>query len=116
MLAEHTVFAVHRDKVMRFCQRKHHLQFFLTGMAGDMQRCVAIINDLCPLLEQLVYDAADRDLIARDCRGGDNNAVARVDRDLLVFGKCHAVQRGHRLALAAGTDDNRLTARQTADL
>ena len=116
MLAEHTVFAVHRDEVVRLCQCKHHLQFFLTGVTGNVQRRVAVINDLCPLLEQLVYDAADRDLIAWDGRGGDNNAVARVDRDLLVLGKCHAMQCGHRLALAAGTDDNRLTARQAADL
>ena len=101
---------------MRLRQCEHHLQLFLTGVAGNVQRCVAVIDDLCALLEQLVYDAADRDLIAWDGRGGDNDAVARVDCNLLVLGKCHAVQCGHRLALAAGTDDNRLTARKAADL
>ena len=55
-------------------------------------------------------------VIHMDVRGSHLTGTLSIDRDLLVLGKCHAVQRGHRLALAAGTDDNRLAARQTADL
>ena len=116
VFAEHAVLTVHRDEVVRLCQCEHHLQLLLTRMAGDVQRCVAVIDDLRALLEQLVDDAADRDLVARNGRGRDDDTVACVYRDLLVLGERHAVQCRHRLALTAGADDDGLAARQTADL
>ena len=116
MLAQHPILAVHGDKVTRLRQREHHLQLLLAGMTGDVQRRVAVIDDLRALLKQLVNDAADRDLVARNGRGRDDDAVAGVDRDLFVLGKRHTVQRRHRLTLAAGADDNGLAARQAADL
>ena len=116
VLAEHAVLAVHRNEVVWLCQREHHLQLLLARMAGDVQRCVAVIDDLRALLEQLIDDAADCDLVARNGRSRDDNAVTGVDCDLLVLRKCHAMQCGHGLALAACTDNDGLAARQTADL
>ena len=116
MLAEHAVLAVHGDEVVRLRQREHHLQLLLARVAGDVQRRVAVVDDLRALLEQLVNDAADRDLIARNGRGRDDDAVAGVDRDLLVLRKCHTVQCRHGFALTAGADNDGLAARQAADL
>ena len=81
-----------------------------------MQIGVAVVYDLRALVEQLVNDAADHRFVAGDGRGGDYYAVSCIDLYLLMLGECHAVERGHRLALAAGGDNDCLFARQRVHL
>ena len=89
---------------------------FLTGVAGNVQVRMAVIDDLRALVEERVDHAADRSFVAGDGRGRDDHAVAGTDRDLLVLGKSHAVESGHALALAAGRDDDDLILGQLVDL
>ena len=81
-----------------------------------MQIGIPVVYDLCALVEQLVNDAAYHCLVAGNGRGGDYHAVPRVDLYLLMLGEGHAVERGHRLALTAGGDNDRLFVRQGVDL
>ena len=63
-------------------------------------------------MEQLIDNTAYHILIAGNSGCGDDNTVARIDIYLLMLGKGHAVERGHRLTLTAGGYDDGLIARQ----
>ena len=100
------------DEELRLRECEHHLLLFLAGVAGDVQIGVPVVYDLRALVEQLIDNAAYHILIAGNSGCGDDNTVARIDIYLLMLGKSHAVERGHRLALTAGGYDDGLIARQ----
>ena len=116
VLDKHSILAVDRDKIFRPCQRQDHLVLLLAGVARNMQIRMPVIDDLCPLVEQLVDHTADRRLVPRNCGCRDDHAVSGHDIDLLMLGKSHTIERGHALALAAGRDDHDLVFRQLVDM
>ena len=116
MLHEHAVLAVYGNEVLRLAQTEHQLKVLLAGMAGNMDGCGAVIDDLCALLVQLVDHVVDGLLVARDGGRRDEDAVAGIDLHLLVAAVRHTVQRGHGLTLRAGGYDDQLAARVAPDL
>ena len=50
------------------------------GMAGDVDRRLAVGDHLDAALGQLVLDAADRDLVAGDLLGREDDEIARIER------------------------------------
>ena len=85
-------------------------------MTGNVKRCVAVINDLGALVEQLVDDLADHVFIARNCGCGYYDPVAGGNVYLPVLRKRHAIQSGHSLALRAGRNYYDLILGQLIDL
>ena len=85
-------------------------------MAGNMDGCRTVVNDLSALLVQLVDHVVDRLLVARDSGRCDQDTVAGIDLHLLVAAVRHTVQRGHGLTLRAGGYDDQLAARVALDL
>ena len=77
-----------------------------------MKLGIAVINDLCALVEQLINDLADHIFVTGDRRSRDYDSVARLNIDLTVLGECHAVKRRHGFTLAAGGNDDHLFLRQ----
>lgn len=101
MQLEHALLAVHGDEILGLCQRVDDLELLLARMARNVQHVRAVVDDLNALAEELVDDTRDGVLVAGDGARRDDDAVAGADLDLLVLGKCHAVQGGHLLALRA---------------
>lgn len=62
------------------------------------------IDDVGPLLAELVDDVGDRPLVAGNRGGADDDHVPPAD-DQLVGGGGHAGQAAHGSSLAAGGDD-----------
>ena len=97
-------FTVYRDRVLGLYQVIDQLDIFLAGVAG---RVDVLGDDIRPFQHQLVDDACDRLLVARDGAGRENDRVIGADRDLAVHAVSHAAQGRHALALAAGRDYDR---------
>ena len=91
------------------------LQFFLAGVAGNMQAFALFINNFRTLAIQLVNDPGHRLLIAGNGRGGDNDPVTTHNIDLLVGRESHTVQGRHILTLGTGGHNNDLILRQALD-
>ena len=92
MRLQMALLAVERNEEARMQQRMHDLEFFLAGMAGDMQALELIVDNVCSLAVELVDDLADGLFVAGDSRGRDDHAVARLNFHLSVPGEGHAVQ------------------------
>ena len=116
MLHEHAVLAVYGNEVLRLAQTEHQLKILLAGMAGNMDGCRTVVNDLSALLVQLVDHVVDRLLVAWDSRRCDQDTIAGIDLHLLVAAVRHTVQRGHGLTLRASGYDDQLAARVALDL
>ncbi|MPM10774.1 hypothetical protein SDC9_57109 [bioreactor metagenome] len=97
------VLAVHRDEELGFRQFHHQAQFLAAGVTGNMHVRHAVVNNLRAFLVELVDDAGNANLVARNGRGGDDDRVALTDIEAVRRG-CHAEQPAHGLALAAGSD------------
>ena len=116
MFLKMLLLTVDRYEVLRFDETEHHFEFFLIGMARDMDLVHALVDHFGPQFHQLVDDTADHFLVAGDGRGGDDDVVVRCDLDFPVVGERHAGQSRHRLALAAGGDEHQLIVRIPGDL
>ena len=81
-----------RHEKSRLRKSEHHLQFLLAGVTGNVQLLKAVINDLRTLHKQLVYDLTDSSFVAGYGGGGDYHSVARVDLNLAMPRKRHAVK------------------------
>ena len=95
---------VHRHEIGGLCQRLHELQLLLAGMPRDMNLHNRIMQHLHIHAGKLVDDAPYQLFVARNGAGREHHEVIRVERDLRVVAVGHAVERGHRLPLAAGGD------------
>ena len=110
------VFAVNGHEIFRLCQRMHELKLLLTCVTGDVYLEHRIAPYGNAVAEQLVDDAVDHLFIAGDGACADNDEVAFAERDLAVIAECHAVERAHRLTLAAGGDNGHLLRRIFLDI
>ena len=81
------VFAMDRYKELRLCQRKHHFKLVLAGMTRNVHLVHSLVYDLCTLLHQLVYELADKLLVARYRSSRNNDKVARCYRYLSVISR-----------------------------
>src|SRR5437879_7218712 len=114
MADEMAVLAVHRHEVARADQVHHELQLFLRGVPGDVDgRSPAVVHDGAPPVE-MVHQARDGALVARDDARGEDHHVARVERHRLVRVQGDADERRGGLGLAARGDEHDLIAREVA--
>ncbi len=104
--------AMHGDGDRRAHPLIHLDQLVARRMAGDVDEMVAFGDHLDAHHGELVLQAADRDLVAGDdARGKDHHVVlGQFDIGMVVAGDPR--QRGARLALAPGADDQDLVAGQ----
>ena len=87
-------------------------------VAGDVDRMVAArCRRRTPRVGELVLQVADRELVAGDHARGEDHGVARAPaRRRGCSPSAMRGQRGARLALAAGAEEQHLVARQVAGL
>ena len=90
IFAQVLIFAVHRQDEFGLGQRHHQLLLVLAGVAGDVHVVHLLINDLRAQLHQLVDDAVDKLLVARDGARRDDDKVVWRDLDLTVLAHRHA--------------------------
>ncbi len=81
------------------------LQFLLAGVARHMEGELPLVEHVRPLAVELIDDAANGVLVARNGGGRDDDPVAGADIHLAVGVEGHAGQGGHGLPLTAGGDD-----------
>ena len=105
MLPQHTILTMDRNEVLGLHQGVHQLQFFLTGVTGNVHLCQCLIHHLCAAAVQLVDYPGNELFIARNRRCGNQHHVTLANLQLPVLGIGHAGQTCHRLALAAGGHD-----------
>ena len=99
---------MHRHKKFGLCQGEQQFGLILAGVAGNVYVVHPFVNNVSAQLHQLVYHLADALFIAGNGGGGDNDAVVGPDFDVAVAADAHAGQGAHRLALAAGRDEDDL--------
>ena len=99
--------AMDRDDDLRPDPVVHRRQLGPAGMAGDVDRRLAVGDHVDALAGQLVLDAADRDLVAGDLLGREDDEIAAVELQLVLL-EGDPGERGARLALPAGGDDHDL--------
>ena len=107
-------FAVDRHQVLRLADVVEVQQLAGRGVAGDVHLGVALVDDVGAPAGQAVDHAVDRVLVARDEGRGQDHRVALDDADLVVA-VGHPGQRGHRLALGAGADQDDLVVREVVE-
>ena len=89
----------------------HRTEFFTPGVAGNVDQRAAGVDDFGPGPEELVDDPIDRCFVAGDRRGRDDDRVAGSDRNFAVVAVGDPAEHRHRLALAAGDDEDDLVVR-----
>jgi hypothetical protein len=70
VLGELPVLAVHRDEVARLDEGEHQLQLLLAAVPGDVHVLDPLVDHLGAASREVVDDAADRFLVARNRSGG----------------------------------------------
>src|SRR5262249_15835705 len=101
----------HRDQNLGPQPAVKRLQLWPAGMSRNMDRTLAIGNDLDIAVGQTVLDAADGKLVAGYLTAREKHDIASLERDRMgALG--NAQKRGARLALATGGDDQYFAARQ----
>ena len=103
MLYQMFVFAVHRNKELRFCQCMNQLQFFLAGMTRNVN---IFINHFCTGTHQFIDYTGNMLFIARNRVCRDDDEIIRCDNHFFMAVHCHTSQSGHRFALAARGNQN----------
>src|SRR5208283_2498505 len=87
-----------------------------SGMARAVHVAIVIGHDLCPEVAELVDEALDLALIARDSPRGEDDAIASGDLDRRMIARGCAGQRRARLALAPRRENDRAVARQRREM
>jgi len=108
MFDEMAQFAVDGNEVPGFGQLKEELQFFLGGMAGDVDVGHFLVDHFGPQAIEVVDDGADGPLVAGNELGGKDDQIAFFDADLFVGVQGDAGQGAHGFPLGAGGDDDDL--------
>ncbi len=88
----------------------------MAGVSRDVHLVHLLVDHLGAQLHQLVDHAVDQLLIAGNRGCGDDDEIVRGDGHLAVVAHRHAGERGHRLALAAGGDNDQLVGAVAVDL
>ncbi len=110
------VLAVHGHEVPRVGELQHALQILLARVAGDVDERVVIVEHLGAETIERVDHAADRALVAGNDARGDDDEIATRHLHVLVLAGGHERERGVRLALAAGRQNDLLRRRQRHQL
>ena len=100
--------AVYGNEEFRTHQIVHKLNFFLAGVTGNVYAVALFVNNLRTQLIQMVDSTGNQLFIARNRRSGNNYRIARHNVHLFMVAHSHAGQGAHRLALAAGGNNNDL--------
>ena len=77
---------------------------------------IALMHDARTESHELIDDAIDGVLIARDQGGREDHGVAGLQHDAAVLAVSHARQRRHGLALGSGSHQDALVRRQGGDV
>ena len=109
---EHPVLAVDRHHRPRAQQRQHRAQLLGAGVARDVHGGDLLVQHLGADAREPVDRVVHAQLVPRHGLGGDDHRVATFDRDVRVVVVGDPRQRRHRLALAAGAEDQHLVGRQ----
>ena len=100
--------AVDRHEIGRVRHGQHELELLLAAMTRNVHESIGLVVDLATDLRKRVDDALDGLLVAGNGSGGDDHRVVCGDGKRLVLAIGHTRERGKRLALAAGAQDNDL--------
>ena len=111
LLAHVARLAVDRDEDLRPHPAVHRGELGPPGMARDVDVRLALGDDQHAEVAQRVHDPADGDLVAGDLLRREDHRVA-LDQLELVIAERDPAERGARLALPAGGDDQHFAARQ----
>jgi hypothetical protein len=111
-----TVLAVHRDEVARTHELMEGAQLALAGVARSVDRLVARVDDLGARSVQVVDDAPDRPLVARNRMRAQYDGVVGAHLEVARVAARQLRQRGQRLALAAGADHADLARGEAVDV
>ena len=106
------VFAMDRKDILRLGQRHHQLLLILARMARNMDLVHLFIDDLCSQTHQLIDNTVDKFFVAGNRPSRDNDKVVWGHLDLAVLAHRHPAERGQRLTLAAGGNQDNLIERQ----
>ena len=79
MKHEVTVFTVDRHKKIWTDQSMHHLDFFLTGVTGNVNAPLPSIDDLRSELIEVVYGVPHAALISWNRSSGNDDRIAGHD-------------------------------------
>src|SRR5574338_415311 len=97
--------AVHRDRHARANEAVHAGELILGGMAGNVNKPVALPEDADAAANELIAQAGDRQLVAGNDARREDDRIALVQTQLRVIVGRQPGERRSRLALAAGADD-----------
>ena len=114
--ADPPVVAVERHHVARLREVEHQLDLLRVAVAGGVDRRVGGRDHLAADVVEAVDRLVDRALVAGDRRRREDDGVAVVELDLRVVAVGHPPQRGQRLALRAGRDDDHAVVGEVVDL
>src|SRR5438552_11068920 len=97
------VLAVDGNEIARFDQVDDELQFFLAGMAADVDRRVrsVVVNHVGFAAKEVIDHAIDGLLVAGDDARREHDRVALLDFRVLVIVDRGAREGGHRFALGS---------------
>ena len=109
---EHAVLAVDRHDGSRPHEREERAQLLGARVPRDVHRRDLLVEDLGAVLREPVDRVVDAELVPRDRLRRDDHRVTPLDRDVRVVAVGDARQRGHRLALATGAEDEDAVGRQ----
>ena len=116
MRGEHPELAVHRHHRLRAHEADDRAQLLRLAVAGDVHGRVVLVQHLGAHLREPVDRVVDAQLVAGDRLRGDDHRVAGLDLDGGMVVVRDPRHRRHRLALAAGAEDQLLAARQLGEL
>ena len=109
-------FAVHRHDDLGAQQAVHAPQLIAPRMPGDVHQRFVVGEDIAAGAREVVLDAPDRLLVARNGARGKDHDVALVERDLRMLLFRDARERRTLLALAAGAQEDDVAPRQRLEL
>ena len=107
-------FTVHRSEIERFGERDHRLQLVLVAVAARVDGGRGVGNHVRAAPHQVVDDAVDFALVARDRAGAEDDRVAFVHLQAAVFAPRHLAEGGVGFALAPRQQHHQLLGRVVA--
>ena len=112
----HAHLTVHRNEVLRFRKREHHLQLLLRGVARDVHLCDGVVDHICARLEKIVDGSADRLFVPWNWRCRDDDGVTVLNLNVAVLPVRHRCEARHRLALRTSGGNHERCFRAARDL
>ena len=92
MKAEVAILTMNGDKILWFYQVQQQFQFFLAAVPVDMDLCQLVVQDLSPLLEEIVYSPVNQRFIAGNGCCRKHYGIAPLDMNMGMVSVSHAHQ------------------------